>query len=74
MGEVTREGRTVVFVSHNTGAVENLCRTALVLEQGRVVFSGPVKDGIRVYMTEVLSGVTSISCANGTGPARAPYA
>ena len=75
MGEVTREGRTVVFVSHNTGAVENLCRTALVLEQGRVVFSGPVKDGIRVYMTEVLSGVTSISLREredraGTGAVR----
>ena len=75
MGEVTREGRTVIFVSHNTGAVENLCRSALVLEQGKVVFSGDVKKGIRVYMTEVLSGVTSISLREredrvGTGAVR----
>jgi lipopolysaccharide transport system ATP-binding protein len=75
MGEVTREGRTVVFVSHNTGAVENLCRSALVLEQGRVVFNGDVKEGIRVYMTEVLSGVTSVSLREredraGTGAVR----
>jgi lipopolysaccharide transport system ATP-binding protein len=75
MGEVTREGRTVVFVSHNTGAIENLCRSAIVLERGRLVFSGSVKDAIRVYMTEVLSGVTETSLRDredrsGTGSLR----
>ena len=75
MGEVTREGRTVVFVSHNTGAIENLCRSAIVLEQGRLVFSGGVNDAIRVYMTEVLSGVTETSLRDredrsGTGSLR----
>ena len=66
MGEVTREGRTVVFVSHNTGAIENLCQSALVLEHGRVVFRGGVKEAIRVYMTEVLSTVTATSLRDRT--------
>jgi lipopolysaccharide transport system ATP-binding protein len=66
MGDVTREGRTVVFVSHNTAAVENLCQKAIVLEQGRVVFSGGVKDAIGVYMTQVLSTVTATSLADRT--------
>jgi lipopolysaccharide transport system ATP-binding protein len=75
MGEVTREGRTVVFVSHNTGAVENLCQNALVLERGHIVFSGGVEDSIRVYMTEVLSSVTETSLREredraGTGAVR----
>jgi lipopolysaccharide transport system ATP-binding protein len=75
MGEVTREGRTVVFVSHNTAAIENLCRSAIVLERGRVVYSGPVKDAVRMYMTQVLSTVTATSLQDrkdraGTGALR----
>ena len=63
MSEVTQEGRTVVFVSHNTAAVENLCRTAIVLEQGAVVFRGDVRDAVRVYMTDVLATVGSTPLA-----------
>jgi lipopolysaccharide transport system ATP-binding protein len=75
MGEVTREGRTVIFVSHNTAAIENLCRSALVLERGRIVHSGPVKEAVRVYMTQVLSTVTATSLREredrgGTGALR----
>src|SRR5947199_3855201 len=36
MGEVSRQGRTVLFVSHNMGAVSTLCRRALLMENGRV--------------------------------------
>jgi lipopolysaccharide transport system ATP-binding protein len=75
MGEVTREGRTVVFVSHNTAAIENLCRSAIVLERGRVVYAGGVKDAVRTYMTQVLSTVTATSLRErddraGTGALR----
>jgi lipopolysaccharide transport system ATP-binding protein len=34
MGSVAREGRTVIFVSHNTAAIENLCRRGIVLDHG----------------------------------------
>ncbi len=36
MGEVAGEGRTVLFVSHNMGAVINLCHTSLLLDHGVV--------------------------------------
>src|SRR5437868_3345067 len=38
MNDVSRGGRTVVFVSHNMAAVENLCRRGLVMQRGRLVF------------------------------------
>jgi lipopolysaccharide transport system ATP-binding protein len=40
MSEVSRTGRTVLFVSHNMAAVVNLCRRALLVQKGRVVADG----------------------------------
>ena len=40
MEEVSGEGRTVLFVSHNMGSIGKLCPTAILLEEGRLVFSG----------------------------------
>src|ERR1700731_3482329 len=40
MGDVSREGRTIVFVSHNMAAVKALCQKALWLEGGRALDSG----------------------------------
>jgi homopolymeric O-antigen transport system ATP-binding protein len=53
MGEVATSGRTVLFVSHNMGAVRSLCERALVLDGGRVIFDGSAGDGIAAYMSEV---------------------
>jgi lipopolysaccharide transport system ATP-binding protein len=51
MQEVARgEGRTVLFVSHNMAAVENLCQKAIVMEQGRVAHIGDVRSGVREYL------------------------
>ncbi|HEY2074037.1 MAG TPA: polysaccharide ABC transporter ATP-binding protein [Gaiellaceae bacterium] len=50
MRDVTREGRTVIFVSHNLAAVRSLCPRALVLEKGRLVFDGPTEDGVHRYL------------------------
>ena len=50
MQDVSRgEGRTVLFVSHNMGAVKNLCKRGLVLNQGQVSFDGGVKDAVEYY-------------------------
>jgi len=53
MRDVTREGRTVVFVSHNLAAVRSLCPRALVLEKGRLVFDGPTEDAVHHYLGQV---------------------
>ena len=50
MHDVTQEGRTVVFVSHNLSAVRSLCSRALVLEQGRLVFDGAADDAVDRYL------------------------
>jgi lipopolysaccharide transport system ATP-binding protein len=49
MAEACTQSRTVLFVSHNLAAVEALCKKAIVLEQGAVVFTGTAKDAIQYY-------------------------
>lgn len=50
MNEVAKEGRTVVFVSHNLAIIQSLCRRAVLLEQGRVVADGPTKETLDSYL------------------------
>ncbi|NJD54871.1 MAG: ABC transporter ATP-binding protein [Nitrospirae bacterium] len=49
MGDVAKGGRTVLFVSHNMAAVQNLCSSTLVLSNGSLVFSGKVDKAIEWY-------------------------
>lgn len=44
-------GRTVLFVSHNMGAVKNLCKTGVVLENGIVAYSGTANDAVDYYLS-----------------------
>ena len=50
MGDVAKEGRTVLFVSHNMAAIENLCATTILLDEGRLIKDGATKDTIASYM------------------------
>ena len=50
MGEVSREGRTVIFVSHNMHAVNILCPRVIMLRNGQVYRAGPSADVIRHYL------------------------
>ena len=50
MGEVARDGRTVVFVSHNLAIIQALCQRAVLLERGRVVADAPVREAIDRYL------------------------
>jgi lipopolysaccharide transport system ATP-binding protein len=49
INEVARAGRTVIFVSHNAAAVENLCTRGIVLESGRVAFAGTQVEALEYY-------------------------
>ena len=44
-------GRTVLFVSHNMGAITNLCKTAIVLESGKLIFLGFASKALAAYST-----------------------
>ena len=45
-----REGRTVLYVSHNMNTIRQLCDRCIVLEKGKVIFSGDVEESIQVYL------------------------
>ena len=45
-----KDGRTVLYVSHNMNTIRQLCDRCVVLNKGKVVFQGDVEDAIDVYM------------------------
>jgi lipopolysaccharide transport system ATP-binding protein len=46
-----KEGRTVLFVSHNMTAIKNLCTRAIFLKQGQLVNSGPAEQVVSEYLS-----------------------
>lgn len=59
MGSIGEQGRTIIFVSHNMGAITRLCKRAILLKDGQIVDDGPSADIVGKYMT---SGTTSTGC------------
>lgn len=54
MQDVSIHGRTVLFVSHNMGAISRLCQRCILLDQGRVAASGDTAAIVQTYMTSGL--------------------
>lgn len=52
MGEVAAHGRTILFVSHNMAALQELCTSAILLENGRLELMGATSPVILKYMRE----------------------
>jgi lipopolysaccharide transport system ATP-binding protein len=50
MRDVGQGGRTVIFVSHNMGAVSSLCKTAIWIDKGNVVKSGTADEVVGYYL------------------------
>jgi lipopolysaccharide transport system ATP-binding protein len=50
MEDVAKSERTILFVSHNMAAVQNLCTRVIVLDGGRVCFDGDSSRGIEHYL------------------------
>ena len=55
MQDVAGEGRTVLFVSHNMGAILELCQRAVLLEEGKVVSDGPTSQVVNRYLNALRS-------------------
>ena len=68
MEEFSQSGRTVVFVSHDLGAVSKLCERAVLLHAGRVVMVGPSEDVVSHY----LKGATGTAASQTWDAAEAP--
>jgi lipopolysaccharide transport system ATP-binding protein len=60
MGDVAREGRTVLFVSHNMVAVQSLCKRVLWLEQGEIIENGAAGTVVSNYLNKSFGGSTSL--------------
>ena len=50
MGNVAKEGRTILFVSHNMSTVESLCNRGILLETGSVYLDGNSEEAVRAYL------------------------
>ena len=55
MESVGKEGRTVLFVSHNLAAISNLCTRGIVLEKGAMAFDGEATRAIHYYTDAVVN-------------------
>jgi len=53
MDDVSKEGRTILFVSHNMAAIEALCENAILLKQGLVVKKGITASILDLYMNSL---------------------
>lgn len=54
MEDIAHGGRTVLFVSHNMGAIRSLCESAIWLDNGHIVKSGPAATVVRDYEEQQL--------------------
>jgi lipopolysaccharide transport system ATP-binding protein len=57
MESVANEGRTILFVSHNMGAISELCTRAVMLDRGRKVADGSVAEIVSQYARMATSGM-----------------
>jgi lipopolysaccharide transport system ATP-binding protein len=62
MDDVSKEGRTVLFVSHNMSAIQSLCQESILLDKGKISGCGPTNVIVGQYM----------SSASPTSEAQAP--
>jgi lipopolysaccharide transport system ATP-binding protein len=69
MGQVSREGRTILFVSHNMAAVKALCSRAVLMRDGAVAASGTVSEVVDDYL---LGAASDASAKEWQDPAAAP--
>jgi lipopolysaccharide transport system ATP-binding protein len=53
MEEITKTGnRTIIFVSHNMGAIQHLCKKCVLLESGRVKMIGDTSDVVKKHLDD----------------------
>ncbi|MFZ3136825.1 MAG: ABC transporter ATP-binding protein [Thermodesulfovibrionales bacterium] len=52
MGEVSKEGRTILFVSHNMSAIQSLCERSLILNKGCLSIDGPTDLAVQHYLKD----------------------
>jgi len=64
MEEVTKQGRTVLFVSHNMAAVQNLCSKGVLLNEGEIILNDNIDKVIKKYRNTDLMFTGKITINN----------
>jgi lipopolysaccharide transport system ATP-binding protein len=75
MADISELGKAIVFVSHNMGAVLNLCSRVLVMNEGVVIYDGEPTESIDKYMESTISEIAPLkevdpADRSGTGEVR----
>jgi ABC-type polysaccharide/polyol phosphate transport system ATPase subunit len=60
ISELKRSGRTIVFISHDLGAVERLCDRVLLMKRGEVITSGPARQVVAAYQSDATLSSESV--------------
>jgi lipopolysaccharide transport system ATP-binding protein len=74
MRDISSEGRTVLFVSHNMAAIRSLCNRGILLANGQKKFEGPAGECVDHYLAEITQHATnevdlsSVRRARGVNP------
>lgn len=55
LDQLLKEGRTIIFVSHDTNSVKRLCHTSILLERGEVLLKGTPNDVTNIYTKLITS-------------------
>lgn len=53
MGDASGEGRTVLFVSHNMGSIQELCKYGFLLDNGKIIEKGDINKVIDKYLLNI---------------------
>jgi len=59
MRDISTEGRTVLFVSHNMAAIRSLCQRGVLLANGRKIFEGTAGECVDRYLAEITQHTTN---------------
>ncbi|MBN1680157.1 MAG: ABC transporter ATP-binding protein [Anaerolineae bacterium] len=65
MSDVTSEGRTVLFVSHNMATISSLCPRCILLNAGQIEMDGSTDEVIAQYLGGAAAGGGEVSWAEG---------
>jgi len=74
MDSVAGDGRTIIFVSHNLGAIKQLCTKGILLEEGKIAYSGDISKVIDTYLATAENGQSGfVSWPLDTAPGNKPF-
>ena len=60
MGAASRDGKTVLLVSHNLPMITNLCHRAILLDAGTVISTGTPVEIVKLYLSRVRSAAGEV--------------